>query len=624
MADSKIIISRPNSSSPPPNCAICLGTFTNKCFSDSCMHQFCFKCLLEWSKIKPECPLCKQSFRRIIHNVKSNDEYDEHVVEITPPDGIHIIDNEEYLFVPIGNPQPSTRHHFHFRGVYHRRRRETATTSFRRSIYIRNLWVSAPPDVTGRYRDVSPAFYRDCPGARTRLAPWLNRELNAILYENTQLVVWLVDIIMDHLLLHHICSRTFRNLLYEYLYNKTDHFIHEFYNFMRSPFDMIGYDRNVIYTERPQSPPPYVVMLQDEASDDGNDSDVIIVGSINPEEPVVIDLVNTDSDEPILVSPEDPPEPIPISEHSSEGEGGTRTPVLPLKLRLKRKRQSREKKKEKQLKKRSRHHRSRSSSSSISSSSSSSSDNSHARYKRRKKVKKFSRKRTPHSSSCSETLTNVDIEKSSSDSEDNLPLSTLAQKKKHLKNMAKLYKSSREKYQEVPMNLTKVRVEPEIESVGNSSNMPGCSKYSSNYSTFQNGMFDIKKEVKEQPSTSNASTRYDRPPDTVNVRKEIKDSTLGSSNAPTCSKYIRSITNSCNFHNEDHGLTRHGEESGEDNYPQNLVKKRPENKSFGVNSGKAYKNNTNKRLRNLVIKKEDSSNMWYSYPYNNSSSSSED
>lgn len=59
--------------------------------------------------------MCKQSFRRIIHNVKSNEEYDEHVVEITPPDEIHIIDNEEYLYMPYGDePQPPTRH-FHFR-----------------------------------------------------------------------------------------------------------------------------------------------------------------------------------------------------------------------------------------------------------------------------------------------------------------------------------------------------------------------------------------------------------------------------------------------------------------------------------------------------------------------------
>ncbi|KAI8117442.1 E3 ubiquitin-protein ligase Topors [Lucilia cuprina] len=69
--------------SPPPNCAICLGRCKNKCFTDSCMHQFCFKCLCEWSKVKPECPLCKQTFKSIIHNVKSIDQFEEYHVQ--PP-----------------------------------------------------------------------------------------------------------------------------------------------------------------------------------------------------------------------------------------------------------------------------------------------------------------------------------------------------------------------------------------------------------------------------------------------------------------------------------------------------------------------------------------------------------
>lgn len=87
--------------SPPPNCSICLGRIKSKCFTDSCMHQFCFSCLLEWSKVshlflfwkshklnpimlmqvKPECPLCKQTFKSIIHNVTSMDNYEEYRVE---------------------------------------------------------------------------------------------------------------------------------------------------------------------------------------------------------------------------------------------------------------------------------------------------------------------------------------------------------------------------------------------------------------------------------------------------------------------------------------------------------------------------------------------------------------
>lgn len=66
--------------SPPPNCSICLGKLINTSFTDSCLHQFCFNCLLQWSKIKTECPLCKQTFKSIIHNVRSEEDYDQYHV----------------------------------------------------------------------------------------------------------------------------------------------------------------------------------------------------------------------------------------------------------------------------------------------------------------------------------------------------------------------------------------------------------------------------------------------------------------------------------------------------------------------------------------------------------------
>ena len=72
-----------NLASPPPNCSICLGKLINTSFTDSCLHQFCFTCLLQWSKIKTECPLCKQTFKSIIHNVRSEEDYDQYNVQIT-------------------------------------------------------------------------------------------------------------------------------------------------------------------------------------------------------------------------------------------------------------------------------------------------------------------------------------------------------------------------------------------------------------------------------------------------------------------------------------------------------------------------------------------------------------
>lgn len=38
--------------SPETNCAICLEELRNKSYTNTCLHQFCFHCLLEWSKVR--------------------------------------------------------------------------------------------------------------------------------------------------------------------------------------------------------------------------------------------------------------------------------------------------------------------------------------------------------------------------------------------------------------------------------------------------------------------------------------------------------------------------------------------------------------------------------------------
>lgn len=568
MAESKVECStstRPDcASSPPPNCSICLGPFSNQCVSDSCRHMFCFKCLLEWSRIKAECPLCKIPFKSIIHNVRSDSEYDQHIVQTT-----QAIPNEIIHHLPTS----STRHQFHFRTTFTvdtrgehaiqqmllthpltnggqisfsgysprrflRRRRDSSATTFRRSIYNNNLWVSAMPDVTGTYRDVSPSFFRNYPGARTRLAPWLNRELNALLYENTPLIMHLVDQIMEWLLRHHICSRAFRNFLAEYLGQKTDHFVHEFYNFMRSPFDMIGYDRHIVYTERPRSPAPFI-----DVESDSDNSDVILVDVqplTRPEENVVIDLLDSDSDNSVLMSNWPTPalqmnsnQPMVISSDDDEGERAppaeptvanttnrsnsivgdnveneqqseTQTkPMLPLKLRLKHKRLSKQK-----MKKR-KYHRSSSSSSTSSSSSSSSSSESNSDNDYRKKRKRKQKKRR-HGKSHKDIWVISSGGSATSDSDDseleeNLPLSLVLNKTnkklKHKKKKKHSQKKSKSK------NRDKDRKRPKLHNPDCVTE--NCTNWNSELDAFSSAGVNF--NVEDLPSCSYSSQSHDSP-----------------------------------------------------------------------------------------------------------------
>ncbi len=45
-------------------------------------------------------------------------------------------------------------------------------------------------------------------------------------------------------------SPEMRDLLLPYLGTRTEHFQHEFYNFARSPYDLVGFDRNAAYEAR--------------------------------------------------------------------------------------------------------------------------------------------------------------------------------------------------------------------------------------------------------------------------------------------------------------------------------------------------------------------------------------
>jgi Ring finger domain len=70
------------------NCSICLLEVEEKVFTDRCIHSFCRNCLVQWSKIKKECPICRQKFNRIIKHINSStmvEQNDERVQAASIP-----------------------------------------------------------------------------------------------------------------------------------------------------------------------------------------------------------------------------------------------------------------------------------------------------------------------------------------------------------------------------------------------------------------------------------------------------------------------------------------------------------------------------------------------------------
>ncbi|CAH1397381.1 unnamed protein product [Nezara viridula] len=322
-------IDRPHS--PESNCAICLEEFTNKSFTNSCLHQFCYNCLKEWSKIKPECPLCKQRFHTIIYNVRSLDDFEEY--HVNAPN----IEFDQTVFINFAFPPSPVPYSFRSAALDFRRNQidfrqrmavdaevyPTMNTSssmlyirevnglvratdtihpaalplehefrppnlglsrYRRDIYRRGRWVR--PAMSSRIRQSSPGFYRLNPAQTHRLVPWITRELNVLLDVSIDPQT-LVQEILNLITLYPIQSRHFREAIRPHLGERTEHFVHEFYHFAISPHDIISYDIMAEYG--PQDTRPHR-LAREESSE--SDSDVEVVNILRANVPVGLDLSN--------------------------------------------------------------------------------------------------------------------------------------------------------------------------------------------------------------------------------------------------------------------------------------------------------------------------------------------
>ena len=75
---------RATSASVDEDCAICRDRKVNLSYILPCMHTYCFKCILQWVRIKAICPLCKAIVNKIIHSIKSDTNYKEYDVRSPP------------------------------------------------------------------------------------------------------------------------------------------------------------------------------------------------------------------------------------------------------------------------------------------------------------------------------------------------------------------------------------------------------------------------------------------------------------------------------------------------------------------------------------------------------------
>lgn len=271
--------------SPDSKCPVCLDRFNNMSYLDICLHKFCFPCIHEWSKNKAECPLCKQPFSSIYHSIKSDHEYKRY--DLRPVDngsfgtfgGVRFRyrttltgvqrqmqrrtssppDNGVMFESLTNDPQPPHLPYMRrmMRRLEARRRaanegrptsniREQEMINFRRELYRRGVRVQNVCN-DGRSRDISAEFFQRNPACLHRLVPWLKRELSVLYGAHGSLVNIVQHIIMSRITRYDLGDEAIKEELQPFLRGRTEHFLHEFINFAKSPFNMEAYDQRAVY-----------------------------------------------------------------------------------------------------------------------------------------------------------------------------------------------------------------------------------------------------------------------------------------------------------------------------------------------------------------------------------------
>ncbi|KAM9770044.1 topoisomerase I binding, arginine/serine-rich a [Menidia menidia] len=272
--------------SPDSKCPICLDIFHNISYLDRCLHKFCFRCILEWSKNKAECPLCKQPFNSIYHSIKSDADFQKYELKQHPDNssfgyfegvrfryrttvtGVHrqmrgrsSPPPDNGVMFETSTNLPLQRQDRYIRRMMLRlaakRRaasegravsnvREQEMINFRRELYRRGVRIRGVRD-GGRCRDTSAEFYRRNPACLHRLIPWLKRELLVLYGAHGSLVNIVQHIIMSRITRYDMEDGAIQEELRPFLQGRTEHFLHEFISFAKSPFNMEAYDQHAVY-----------------------------------------------------------------------------------------------------------------------------------------------------------------------------------------------------------------------------------------------------------------------------------------------------------------------------------------------------------------------------------------
>ncbi|KAI1364028.1 hypothetical protein F5Y08DRAFT_328991 [Xylaria arbuscula] len=250
-------------------CVICLDLVAEACEARPCKHRnFDYLCLLSWLERSSKCPLCKSSIHEVAHDFDCEGAGTSRVYLV--PQVASELRREEQ---PHAQPR-SQRGHWIDRPNRRRNddfRRQPPTQDEaiirRQRIYRDRLYsLHVGSNARSRYRDITPETFESEPELVSRARAWLRRELQVFEFLRTPSTSQGSEDTMTRrrannaeFLLEYIIAilktvdiqgsqGAAENMLSDFLGREnTKLLLHELRSFLRSPWSIEEWDRNVQY-----------------------------------------------------------------------------------------------------------------------------------------------------------------------------------------------------------------------------------------------------------------------------------------------------------------------------------------------------------------------------------------
>ncbi|KAF7290813.1 Ring finger domain protein [Mycena indigotica] len=253
-------------------CSICLQDIIDRTLVPICSHEFCFDCLLLWTDQSRRCPLCSQSVGDfLIHHIRSRFDYQKHFLAplATSPRPIQTLPLRQ-LQRTRGPRRQYRERQWGIREPDENDEADRLDRSIvkRRWIYEHGLYAKhVASNSHTRYRPYpTPAQFTASHDTIARTIMFLRRELRV--WVNLD-VEFLTNFTISLMKAIDIRSESAVKLLAEFLdldapyvegerHVNAEHFAHEVYSFVRSPYkDLFVYDDVVQYDVPATLPQPH-------------------------------------------------------------------------------------------------------------------------------------------------------------------------------------------------------------------------------------------------------------------------------------------------------------------------------------------------------------------------------